>query len=74
VNLPLKAGQYQVLLRLNGYNDWTTTIDLLPGDTVNVVAQMTAATPVSTPVPAGFLPVLAGLVLAAVLLLRRKDE
>lgn len=73
---PLKAGQYPVLIRLDGYNDWTTTINLLPGDTVNVVAQMTAATPVSTPPvpPAGFLPVLAGLILGAVLVLRRSDD
>jgi hypothetical protein len=74
VTLPMKAGQYRIMMRLNGYNDWTTTVNLTPGDTTHVAAQMNLATPVSTPIPLGCLPVLAGLVFAAVFLLRRSDE
>lgn len=74
VTLPMKAGQYQILIRLAGYNDWTSTINLPPSETVSVVAQMNPAAPVSTPLSLGFLSVLSGLVFAAVLMLRRSDE
>jgi len=65
------AGTHALLLRLGGYQDWQTTLQVTAGSTSPVTATIT---PTPAPTKSGVLPlVLAGALSAATLLaLRRK--
>ncbi|MCU0633157.1 MAG: PEGA domain-containing protein [Methanolinea sp.] len=67
----LPEGNYPVLLRLSGYQDWQSEIPVTAGQTVQVTATMN---PSPAPTRSGVLPVVlpGGLAIAAVLLSRRK--
>ena len=70
----LSPGSYTVLLKLSGYSDWSSTAQVVAGQTAQLTATLTP-TPTPTPTPTGLLPVT---ILAAVGILflamrRRKD-
>ncbi|MDD1716046.1 MAG: PEGA domain-containing protein, partial [Methanolinea sp.] len=67
------AGTHTVLMRLSGYNDWQTTVQVTAGQTVPVTATFTAAPP--TPTKSGAFPaaLLIGLGAIAILAWKGRD-
>ena len=70
----LSPGSYTVLLKLSGYSDWSSTAQVVAGQTAQLTATLTP-TPTPTPTPTGLLPVT---ILAAVgilfLAMRRRED
>jgi hypothetical protein len=70
-------GSYSLMLRMDGYQDWQTTVQVTAGQTSQVTATMnaapTTATPSPTPTQAGMIPLtaVAAFCGVAVVLLRR---
>ncbi len=52
-------GTHTLKLSLNGYNDWTTTVNVAEGNTTTVSAALSLKSPTQTPAPAVVTPTIA---------------
>ncbi len=65
----IEIGSHNLLVRLQGYNDYTTTVTITPGQVVHIQAGLT---PIATQTGIAML-VIPGAILLALIIFRRKD-
>jgi hypothetical protein len=55
----IAPGTHSILLKLQGYNDWSNTVEVNAGQIAEVFGTMDASAPVPTPTKSGSLPIAA---------------
>jgi hypothetical protein len=65
----VETGSHSLLVRLQGYNDYSTTVTITPGQVLEIQAGLS---PIATQTPIGIL-VIAGAILLSLAIFKRKD-
>jgi MYXO-CTERM domain-containing protein len=69
----LGAGDHIVLIRQDGYADWSATVTTIPDKTVTLAATLAGVAPSPTHAPAPVAGAIGALALCGILALRRRN-